>query len=91
MPEHAEKEALKQLGRLERMHPDASEATMVRTYVDWMIEMPWSKATDDSFDLDRAKAILDEDHFDLKKINLEEHIRQQMWTPVYLPYKKISR
>lgn len=68
MPEHAEKEALKQLARLERMHPDASEATMVRTYIDWMIEMPWSKSSEDNFDLERAKAILDEDHFDLKKI-----------------------
>ncbi|MBK9293739.1 MAG: endopeptidase La [Oligoflexia bacterium] len=68
MPEPAEKEALKQLARLERMHPDASEATMVRTYIDWLVDVPWSKNTEDNFDLDRAKAILDEDHFDLKKI-----------------------
>lgn len=68
MPEHAEKEALKQLARLERMHPDASEATMVRTYIDWLVDMPWSKSTEDNYDIERAKAILDEDHFDLKKI-----------------------
>jgi ATP-dependent Lon protease len=68
MPEHAEKEALKQLSRLERMHPDASEATMVRTYLDWLLDLPWSKNTADNFDLTRAKEILDEDHFDLKKI-----------------------
>lgn len=68
MPEAVEKEALKQLGRLERMHPDASEATMVRTYLDWVIDLPWSKTTKDNFDLDKAKEILDEDHFDLKKI-----------------------
>ena len=50
------------------MHPDASEATMVRTYLDWLIDLPWSKSTEDNFDLQRAKEILDEDHFDLKKI-----------------------
>ncbi|MCC6276910.1 MAG: endopeptidase La [Oligoflexia bacterium] len=68
MPEHASKEAVKQLNRLERMHPDASEATMVRTYLDWLVDLPWSKNTQDNYDLERAQAILDEDHFDLKKI-----------------------
>lgn len=68
MPEHAEKEAVKQLNRLERMHPDASEATMVRTYLDWIVDLPWSKKSEDNYDLERAKEILDEDHFDLKKI-----------------------
>lgn len=68
MPEAIEKEALKQLSRLERMHPDASEATMVRTYLDWLVDLPWSKSTEDNFDLARAKEILDEDHFDLRKI-----------------------
>ncbi len=68
MPEATEKEALKQVSRLERMHPDASEATMVRTYIDWLVDMPWSKSSEDNFDLERAQAILDEDHFDLKKI-----------------------
>jgi ATP-dependent Lon protease len=50
------------------MHPDASEATMVRTYIDWLVDCPWSKSTEDNFDLVRAKQILDEDHFDLHKI-----------------------
>jgi len=68
MPEEARDEALKQVGRLERMHQDASEATIVRTYLDWLIDVPWSKATDDNLDLDSAQRILDEDHFDLKKI-----------------------
>jgi len=68
MPENAEKEALKQLQRLERMHPDASEASMVRTYLDWLLDLPWDKHTSDSLDLTRAKHILDEDHFDLQKI-----------------------
>ncbi len=67
MPQAVETEALKQLGRLERMHPDASEATMVRTYLDWMVDLPWSKKTEDVIDLKRAKEILDEDHYELEK------------------------
>jgi ATP-dependent Lon protease len=68
MPSDVEQEALKQLGRLERMHPDASEASMLRTYVEWLIDTPWSKSTVDNLDLHRAKTILDEDHYDLTKI-----------------------
>ncbi|RYZ88541.1 MAG: AAA family ATPase, partial [Proteobacteria bacterium] len=67
MPAQVEAEALKQLYRLERMHPDASEATMVRTYLDWMVDLPWSKKTEDILDLTKAKEILDEDHYDLQK------------------------
>ncbi len=67
MPEAVQTEALKQLGRLERMHPDASEASMVRTYLDWMIDLPWNKSTEDNLDIERAKKILDEDHYELKK------------------------
>jgi ATP-dependent Lon protease len=67
MPPAVETEALKQLARLERMHPDASEASMVRTYLDWMVDLPWSKKTEDRIDLGRAKEILDEDHYDLQK------------------------
>src|SRR5262249_33101424 len=63
MPSAVESEALKQLGRLERMHPDASEASMVRTYLDWMTDLPWNKRTDDNIDLIRAKGILDDDHY----------------------------
>lgn len=67
MPLSVEAEALKQMARLERMHPDASEATMVRTYLDWMVDLPWSKKTEDILDLHRAKEILDDDHYDLQK------------------------
>ena len=67
MPENVQAEALKQLGRLERMHPDASEASMVRTYLDWMVDLPWNKSTVDNLDLTRAQKILDEDHYDLHK------------------------
>jgi ATP-dependent Lon protease len=68
MPPPVEKEALKQLGRLEQMHPDAAESGMLRTYLDWLVELPWSKSTKDLLDIGRAKEILDEDHFDLEKI-----------------------
>lgn len=68
MPQEVEQEALKQLGRLERMHPDASEASMLRTYIDWLIETPWSKHTVDNLDLTRAKNVLDEEHYNLTKI-----------------------
>lgn len=67
MPTAVETESLKQLARLERMHPDASEATMVRTYLDWMVDLPWSKQSEDIIDIKQAKIILDEDHYDLQK------------------------
>lgn len=68
MSEEARAEALKQLARLERMHPDASEASIVRTYLDWLCDLPWTKSSTDKLDLTEAKKILDEDHFDLEKV-----------------------
>ena len=68
MPEAVETEALKQLARLERMHPDASEASMVRTYLDWLVDLPWNESTEDVLDLKRSKEILDQDHYDLEKV-----------------------
>ena len=68
MPKQAEEDALKQLSRLEQMHPDAAEASIVRTYLDWLVSLPWSKSTRDKLEVKEAKAILDEDHFDLEKV-----------------------
>jgi ATP-dependent Lon protease len=68
LPEKAAKEAEKQLRRLERMHPDAAEASMTRTYIEWLAELPWSKATKDNLDLKMAHKILEEDHYDLEKV-----------------------
>jgi ATP-dependent Lon protease len=68
MPEKAAKEADKQLRRLERMHPDAAEASMTRTYIEWLSELPWSKATKDNLDLKAAHRVLEEDHYDLEKV-----------------------
>ncbi|MEJ2070249.1 MAG: endopeptidase La [Syntrophobacterales bacterium] len=83
MPREAEEEALKQLSRLEQMHPDAAEASMVRTYLDWLIEVPWSKSTRDKLDLKEAKTILDEDHYDLEKV--KERILE------YLSVRKLNK
>src|SRR5512147_2098150 len=68
LPEKAAKEADKQLRRLERMHPDAAEASMTRTYIEWLAELPWSKATKDNLDLKAAQKVLEEDHYDLEKV-----------------------
>jgi ATP-dependent Lon protease len=68
MPEEVLKEADKQLSRLEGMHPDSAESSVVRTYLDWLVELPWKKETRDNIQIDKAKKILDEDHHDLEKV-----------------------
>jgi len=68
MPEKVEKEAMKQVKRLEKMHPDSAEAGTIRTYIDWLVELPWSKSTQDNLDLKIAKKVLDEDHYDLERV-----------------------
>lgn len=68
MPKDVQAEANKQLKRLDRMHPDAVEAGVVRTYLESIVELPWSKSTGDNLDIKKAKAVLDEDHYDLEKV-----------------------
>lgn len=68
MPKPAGEEAAKQLKRLEKMHPDSAESTVVRTYLDWLVDMPWSKSSKDVIDINRAKKVLDKDHHGLDKI-----------------------
>ena len=68
LPKIAREEVLKQLNRLEQMHPDAAEASMVRTYLDWLVELPWNRATRDHLDLKKAKQVLDEDHYNLDQV-----------------------
>ncbi len=68
MPEKVAKEAEKQLKRLEKMHPDAAESAVIRTYIDWLVDLPWSKTTQDNLDISAAKKVLDEDHYDLEKV-----------------------
>ena len=68
MPEEAEKEALRELSRLEKLHPASSEYGVIRTYLDWLTSLPWSDATPDTLDIPYARKVLDEDHYDLEKI-----------------------
>ncbi|MEX2166434.1 MAG: endopeptidase La [Methyloceanibacter sp.] len=68
MPEEAEKQARKELKRLERMPEASAEHGMIRTYLDWLIELPWSKLSDERIDIAEARRILDEDHYGLSKV-----------------------
>jgi ATP-dependent Lon protease len=68
MPKEAREEARKQLRRLEQMHSDSAEAAIIRTYLDWMVEVPWSRATKDMLDLAYARKVLDREHYGLSKI-----------------------
>jgi ATP-dependent Lon protease len=68
MPEKVLKEAEKQLKRLEKMHPDSAEAATIRTYLEWMVELPWSKKSKDNLDIKAAEKVLDADHYDLEKV-----------------------
>jgi ATP-dependent Lon protease len=68
MPRVALDEAEKQLRRLEQMHPDSAESSVVRTYLDWLTELPWQKGTKDVIDIEQAKKLLDREHFGLDKI-----------------------
>ena len=68
MPERVMKEAEKQLKRIEKMHPDSAEAGTIRTYLEWLTEIPWSKSTKDQLDIKKAEAVLNEDHYDLEKV-----------------------
>lgn len=83
MPKYAKKEAKKQLKRLEMMHPDASEANIVRTYLDWFLDLPWKKSSRDRLDLKEAARVLDEDHYGLDKI--KERILE------YLAVRKLNK
>lgn len=68
MPHETEKEAFKQLGRLEKMHPDSSESSIIRSYLECLVDLPWSVSSEENIDIPLAKNILDNDHFDLDKV-----------------------
>ncbi len=68
MPEKVMKEAEKQLRRIEKMHPDSAEAGTIRTYLEWLTEIPWSKSTKDQLDIGKAEKVLNDDHYDLEKV-----------------------
>jgi ATP-dependent Lon protease len=68
MPEDIAKEAIRELERLSKMSPAAAEYTVARTYLDWLVALPWNKRTESELDLKKAKEVLDNDHYDLEKI-----------------------
>ncbi len=83
MPKEVNEVALKELTRLQRMTPQAAEYTVVRTYLDWLINLPWSITSEDNLDILRVKQILDEDHYNLTKV--KERILE------YLSVKKLRK
>ena len=83
LPKEARIEAEKQLRRLESMHPEAAEYSMLRTYMDWLVELPWSVTTRDNLDLKKARKVLDVDHYNLEKI--KERILE------YLAVRKLKK
>jgi len=86
LPKEPAKEAEKQLKRLEQMHPDSSEATIVRTYLDWLVELPWNKTTKDVLEIPRVKQMLDEHHYGLK--NVKDRILEYLSVRKLNPKKK---
>jgi len=68
MSADANEEALKQLKRLEQMHPDSAESNVIRSYLDWLVEMPWSKWSADVIDIRKARQILDREHYGLASV-----------------------
>ena len=76
LPEDARKAADRELGRLERLPSAAAEYGVIRTYLDWLVSLPWNQTTEDNLDLPHARQVLDEDHFDLEKVKnrILEHL-----------------
>jgi ATP-dependent Lon protease len=68
LPEDARKAVDRELARLEKLPPAAAEYGVIRTYLDWILSLPWTETTEDNLDLDRARTILDDDHYDLEKV-----------------------
>jgi ATP-dependent Lon protease len=83
MPEEAEKEALRELSRMEKMPTQAAEYSVIKTYLDWLTDVPWQAATEDQLDIAHARQVLDEDHYDLEDI--KERILE------YLAVRKLKR
>ncbi|MGB4098166.1 MAG: endopeptidase La [bacterium] len=89
LPAEAHEAATKELDRLKRMPPAAAEYTVSRTYLDWILELPWNVTTEDSLDTIKVQAILDEDHFGLEKIKQRiveyiavRHLKPDMKGPI---------
>ncbi len=83
LPEQVAKEVEKEISRMERMSPAAADYQVIRTYIDLALEMPWKKTTEDVLDLHHARAVLDEDHFDLADVKdrIIEHLAVMKLNP----------
>ena len=81
LPDEARVEAEKQVRRLDQMHAESAEAGVLRTYIEWLTELPWNTASEDMLDIDSARRILDDDHYDL------EHIKERILD--YLAVRKL--
>jgi ATP-dependent Lon protease len=81
MPTEVKAEADKQIRRLDQMHTESAEASVVRTYIDWLVDLPWKVSSEESIDLSQAQKILDEDHYDL------EHVKDRILD--YLAVRKL--
>lgn len=86
MPKACEAETLKQLKRLEQMHFDSSEASVVRTYIDCILELPWSRSTKDFLDIKKSQEVLEKDHYGLEKA--KERILEYLSVRKLNPKKK---
>ncbi|MFH1568468.1 MAG: endopeptidase La, partial [Gemmatimonadota bacterium] len=89
LPKETREAAERELGRLDQMMPGAPEYSVIRTYLDWLLTLPWEKSTEDHLDLKKAGAVLDEDHYGLEKVKervLEylavRRLRRQMKGPI---------
>jgi ATP-dependent Lon protease len=82
LPEEADKQARRELDRLAKLPPAAAEYGVIRTYLEWILSLPWNETTDDALDLKAARRILDEDHYDLDKVKerIVEHLAVQKLT-----------
>jgi ATP-dependent Lon protease len=83
LPEDARKEAERELDRLSKMPPQAAEYSVIKTYLDWLVDLPWSKLSEDNLDIDHARQVLDEDHYDLQEV--KDRILE------YLAVRKLAR
>ncbi|MGC8839093.1 MAG: endopeptidase La [Anaerolineae bacterium] len=68
LPEEAYKEAMRELRRMEKMPPQAAEYSVIKTYLDWLVDLPWNKVSEDNLDIEHARRVLDEDHYDLEEV-----------------------
>ncbi len=68
LPEEAHREAERELARLEQLHPQSAEVGVIKTYLDWLLELPWNEFSEDDLDLNHAESVLDDDHYGLEKV-----------------------